>query len=286
MTKVVPLCPNKPRHLKSGQPNELDTFETLDASPENAAPASHGPTPTPKQREEKKNRKEVAKVVEPSHASGDPSEDQDGIEDLGNESTIPRHDGGATTVRKRRPISNNMVSDMAVAQDNHSISGERALRQLQQRSLLSDIAKDVRRLTETALELPRALYPIWKRFVVVYVVWLAISYLAVSIYRFATTALAPICSIPVIGPQIPLYTVSVEPNSRPINASKVATCQEELIVVMDRVGHNFDLARDMVGHEFAVRDLRIRVAASNLLGKQELIRELESLIRYTKQTTK
>lgn len=280
MAKVAPLCPNKPRHLKSGQPNELDTFETLDASPENAALALHGPTPTPKQRKEKKNRKEVAEVVEPSHASGDRSEDQDGIEDPGNESSIPRHDDGATTVRRRRPISNNMVSDMAAAQDNHSISGERALRQLQQRSFLSDVAKGVR------LELPRALYPIWKWFVVVYIVWLAISYLAVSIYRFATMALAPICSIPVIGPQIPLYTVSVEPNSRPINASKVATCQEELIVVMDRVGRNFDLARDMVGHEFAVRDLRIRVAASNLLGKQELIRELESLIRYTKQTAK
>lgn len=80
--------------------------------------------------------------------------------------------------------------------------------------------------------------------------------------------------------------MSVEPNGRPINASKVATCQEELIVVMDRVGHNFDLARDMVGHEFAVRDLRIRVAASNLSRRQELTRELESLIRYTKQTAK
>src|SRR5277367_6778205 len=106
MTKVAPLRPNKPPHLKSGH-----------ASPENAAPALHGPTPTPKQRKGKKNRKEVTEVVESSHASGNPSEDQDGIEDAGNESTIPRHDGGATTVRRRYPISNNMVSDIAAAQD-------------------------------------------------------------------------------------------------------------------------------------------------------------------------
>lgn len=170
MTKVTPLRPNKSPHLKSGQPNEPDTFETLDTSPENTAPALHGPTPTPKQRKEKKNRKKVTKVVESSHASGDPSEDQDGIEDPGNESTIPRHDGGATTARRRYPISNNMVSDIAAAQGNHSISGERALRQLQQRPFLSDVAKDVQRLTETALGLPRALYPFWKWLVVAYIV--------------------------------------------------------------------------------------------------------------------
>jgi hypothetical protein len=46
------------------------------------------------------------------------------------------------------------------------------------------------------------------------------------------------------------------------------------------------MARDMVGHEFSLRDLKIRVASSNLSRKDELSRELESLIRQTKKTAK
>ena len=59
-----------------------------------------------------------------------------------------------------------------------------------------------------------------------------------------------------------------------------------LTVVLDRVGQSYDLARDMIGHEYAVRGLRIRVASSNLERKQELTQELESLIGYTKRTAK
>lgn len=51
-----------------------------------------------------------------------------------------------------------------------------------------------------------------------------------------------------------------------------------LTIVIDRVRQNFDLVRNMLGHEFAVRDLRIRIVASNLSRKEELTRELESLI--------
>ena len=105
-------------------------------------------------------------------------------------------------------------------------------------------------------------------------------------YRFAMAKWAPMCTIPISGPHLPFCSMSFDPVDQTVDGSKVATAREELTIFMDRVGQNFDLARDMVGHEFTVRDLRIRVAVSNLSRKQELTRELESLIRHTKQTAK
>jgi hypothetical protein len=283
MTEAPSLHRNEPPRLSNDQPNKLDAFESLEPPFENAA----RPAPTPgKRRMKHKISKGITEDSEPNDSSGDPFVDQDGIKDPKNESKIRRHDGSVTTIRQRYRTSNIRNSDQIAAEDNPSVSNERASRRPQEGSLLSDLAKDGYRLTKTALRLPKVLYPIWKWFLLGYIIWLAITYLVISIYRFATTALAPMCSIPIIGPQIPFCIVPSDPKDRPINASKVATSQEVLAVVMDRVGQNFDLARDMIGHEFAVRDLRIRVAASNLSRKQELTRELESLIRYTKQTAK
>jgi hypothetical protein len=76
------------------------------------------------------------------------------------------------------------------------------------------------------------------------------------------------------------------PPLKTINVTKIATSQQELDLVMNSVGKNFDLARDMVGHEFAVRDLRIRVAAGDLYRRREIANELDSLIRETKKTAK
>jgi hypothetical protein len=150
--------------------------------------------------------------------------------------------------------------------------------------MLSDVAKDGWKLTRGALRLLRSLYPVWKWVLLGYIIWLSVSHLAVFLYKTAvSSALTTLCPIPIIGSAIP---VCEAPKDRPIDASKVAASQEELSIVMDKVGHGFDLGRDMVGHEFAVRDLRIRVAASNLPRRQELTRELESLIRYTKQAAK
>lgn len=55
-------------------------------------------------------------------------------------------------------------------------------------------------------------------------------------------------------------TRSVPPNYDIVTDS---TSQEVLTVVIDRDKQNFDPARDMTDHEYAVRDLRLRVAASN-----------------------
>ena len=114
--------------------------------------------------------------------------------------------------------------------------------------------------------------------------WLIVSYLVVFLYNLAISSLSTtLCPIPIIGPAIPLCAPAA---NHTIDVFKVATSQEDLSLVMDRVGRGFDLARDMVGNEFAVRDLKIRVAASNLPRKLELVRELESLIRHTKQAAK
>ena len=251
-------------------------------------------------------RKEVIKIPEPSLASEDSSEEQDSakdssegqesIEDSGNESTIGRCDGDIETVRKRYKSSGTEILDQTAAQDDHSVSSGRDIGQVQEGPLLHLVANCWRliktivnegwRMIWTFLRIPIILYPTGKGLFLGYIVWLAIAYLAVSIYRSATVALAPMCSVPVVGPWIAFCTASFELNGRWVNISKVATSQDALTVVMDRVGQNFDLARDMVGHEFAVRDLRIRVVASNLSRKEELTKELESLIWYTKQTAK
>ena len=166
------------------------------------------------------------------------------------------------------------------------MSGEIAVAQAHAGSFPSFIANDGWTLIKTVQRLLMILYPFCKWVLLGYAVWMAITYLVTSMYRSRTAALAPMCSIPVVGPQMPFCTVSFESKNRFVNVSKVATSQDTLAVVMDRVGQNFDLARDMVGHEFAVRDLKIRVAASDLSRKKELTQELESLIRYTKRTAK
>lgn len=211
------------------------------------------------------------------YVSGDWSDSEDG-------STFGRHDGPVATVRQRHRTSKTRVPEQAAAQDDYSRSSEIAASQNREASLFSLLANDGWRLAWAFLRLPRTLYPVWKWILLMYIGWMAFSYLLAYAYRSVTAAMAPLCSIPFVGSQLPLCTV--HPGDNPIDASKVATSQEGFTVVMDRVGQNFDLARDMVGHEFAVRDLRIRVAASNLSRKEELTRELESLIRYTKQTAK
>ena len=209
------------------------------------------------------------------YVSGDWSDSEDG-------SISRRHDGPVAAVRQRHRTTKTRVLDQAAAQDNYSrASGIPAL-QNQEASIVSLLVNDGSRLAWAILRLPRTLYPFWKWLLLIYIGWMAFTYLLAYAYRSAAAAIAPMCTIPIVGSQLPFCTVHPDP----IKASKVATSQEGFTVVMDRVGQNFDLARDMVGHEFAVRDLRIRVAASNLLRKKELTRELESLIRYTKQTAK
>ena len=93
------------------------------------------------------------------------------------------------------------------------------------------------------------------------------------------------CSIPVVGSHLPFYPARFAANNRPVNV-QVAASHDALAVVVDRVGQNYDLAREMRTNEYTVRDLKTRVSASSLSRKRELTKELESLIKYTKKTAK
>ena len=145
-------------------------------------------------------------------------------------------------------------------------------------SLFSDVWEDI-------WKLPRALYPFYKWLILLYILWLLVTKSMVVVYHKAARQLEPICDLPLIGYAIPLCSgLSEAPPSRTINVTKVATSQEELDLVMNSVGQNFDLARDMVRHGFAVRDLRIRVAASDLSRRSEIVNELNSLVHETQKT--
>ena len=271
------------------------------------------PAPSPQRREKPRqssrgmstgrrptntNRTAVAVAPEPIYV---PDDGQAAIEDSKNGSSSgpdvsrdwsdsedgsnsQRHDGPAAAVRQRHRTPKTRVPEQPATKDNYSRSSEKAASQNQEASLFSLLANDVTTLAWATLRLPGTFYPLWRWILLIYIGWMTFAYLLSYAYRSATAAIAPLCTIPIVGSQLPFCTV--HPGENPIDVSKVATSQEGFTVVMDRVGQNFDLARDMVGHEFAVRDLRIRVAASNLSRKKELTRELESLIRYTKQTAK
>lgn len=245
----------------------------------------HDSTPASRERKKQKQKK-VTEYPKPSQTSEDPSEDEGGFQNSENGTTSGHHDEDVKTVRRRHRTSNTGTLNRAAGRDDQWSSNDKTPRPAQEGSLTPAIAEDSWKLAKFLFRLPKILYPIWKWILLAYLLWLGATYLFVFLYRFATDALAPICATPIIGASIPFCAPSSESKDRDLNISKVATSQDELIVVMDRVGQNFDLARDMTGHEFAVRDLRIRVAASNLSRKKELTRELESLIRYTKQTAK
>ncbi len=226
----------------------------------------------------------------PSLSAKSAPSDQDLSKHLDHERATRHGEGGVNNVHRRRRISRRTAALNPTSAQDDGTSSDEGLGDFQEElkgpggSLHSDIAKDGWKLTKGALRLLRALYPIWRWLLLGYIVWLIISYLVVFLYNLAISSLSTtLCPIPIIGPAIPLCAPAV---NHTIDVFKVATSQEDLSLVMDRVGRGFDLARDMVGNEFAVRDLKIRVAASNLPRKLELVRELESLIRHTKQAAK
>ena len=228
-----------------------------------------------------------AEVAEPSQASEDATDEEFYTEDPSGEDIEPRRRNKSTeNIRRRRHTSNRKTSGRMVSKTKQAFANQTTSYQLDDGSFHTDLGKDARGVLKFSLRVLRVLYPIWKWFLVSYLVWIVLSYLIASIYQSLTTALSPMCSVPMLGSRLMFCNWSSGGEDRPIDVSKVATSQEALTVVMDRVGQNFDLARDMTGHEFAIRDLRIRVASSNLSRRQELARELDSLSRYTKQTAK
>lgn len=319
MTKSTGLRQSKSSHPRNSQPNDLDQSKTLKHEPENTPPPRHKPKKRPK-GEKSKNLVELSEDFEHdqapeklsekgegngkltqgptpenvseelddsedfeySHTSTDLFVDRDGFKVSETGPTITRHDTNFAEVRRRKGSSDTKLSNSEAIQESVSILANGASEQAEEGSLLSDVAKDGRRLTKRILRLPRALYPIWRWIFIIYIIWLIISYLVVSTFRFAKSTLAPICSIPLIGSRVPLLcSVNFQPNDQTINVSKIATGKAELIVIMERVGPNFDLAQEMYKHGSTVRDLWFRVKMSNLQHKEELLAHLDSLVGQT-----
>ena len=92
----------------------------------------------------------------------------------------------------------------------------------------------------------------------------------------------PICHIPIVSNAIP-FCAAAPP---PLDLARVTASQNQLEEVMQPAGQNRDLAREMIGHEYAVRDLKTRVAASDLRRKRELEEQFSLLIRRTKDAAR
>jgi len=167
----------------------------------------------------------------------------------------------------------------------HAAKGTKLCRG-EEAGLFANIATDARNFSKMTLRLISTTYPIWKWLILLYLILLAISYLIIAFHSYVATRPQPICSIPYIGARIPPCPLINKFSDRPINVSKVSDSQEGLNVVRSQVGESYDLATGMAYNEFAVRDLKIRVRASNLPRKWELVKELEALSRYTKETAK
>lgn len=129
-------------------------------------------------------------------------------------------------------------------------------------------------------------YTFWKWLVVTYLMWLALSYSVVGLCGGPDVTLSKVCNAPAVGPHLRVCQVSLDSKRGSVDISKIAESQKELVVVVDYIGQNYDLAGGMAGNEIAIRDLKHRVAASNFPLRREWTRELESLLRYTKETAR
>lgn len=259
--------------LEDADSNPLPEDADSNPLPEDAAQVSHSLARTSqRRREDYETRKGIDEDSDPKQASREPTKYPNDIGEAESESAI------------RHRVPNTKISDRSTVQE---ISKD--IEQPQEGSLLLDIANDIwgliQTMDKTAPKLVRLFYSAAKCFLVGSVIGLVITYLLIPIPLFATTKMAQICSNEWVGVNVP-FCESFGPSERLVNVSRVAASQEVFVTVMDQVGQNFEIARKMAGHELAVRDLRVRVRMSNLPHKEEITRELDSLIQYTTQTSK
>ena len=189
-------------------------------------------------------------------------------------------------IRRRHPVPGRRESKSTTGRAGRSSPGEGNKIVQGEAGLFANIASDAWNSSKMTLRLISTTYPIWKWLILLYLIWLAIWYLVIAFHSYVATRPQPICSISYIGPRIPLCPFINEFSDRPINVSKVSDSQEGLNVVRSQVGESYDLATGMAYNEFTVRDLKVRVRASNLSRKWELVKELEALSRYTRETAK
>jgi hypothetical protein len=133
------------------------------------------------------------------------------------------------------------------------------------------------------IRLWRALYATWKWLPLFYVAWLALTW---SLAYGIATGLAPLCSVPFFGPQMPLCTLTSESTDQSADIRHVIASQEAFILAINDVGRKFDPSKNMHNNEYALRDLRTSVKASNLPYKEEVASQLETLINDTRLTVR
>ena len=131
---------------------------------------------------------------------------------------------------------------------------------------------------------PRAAYPYWKWPLLLYILWLLLTHILATIYTGIVHKMDPVCSTPWIGRVFPLCAILSSPPAKTIDISKVSTSQREFEQVINSAGKTLDLAMEMWGKDYVVRDLNIRVQHSELKNKKELSNELDSLVALNEET--
>ena len=213
------------------------------------------------------------------------ADERGGNDDSGNNGIGTLDDKGISNLPRGTSVHHNKVSRIAT-KERRSSPRDRLSSQPQEASRLSQVAADGCSITNFVFKLSKRNYPIWKWLIIVYMWVLFTSYFLSYLHWYTTKTLSSMCSVPIIGSHMSFCTGLLESKDRSIEASKVATSQEELTVVIDQVGQNFEIARDIVHYEFTLHDLRIRVEKSNLTQRKEIVQELDSLMKLTKETTK
>jgi hypothetical protein len=100
-------------------------------------------------------------------------------------------------------------------------------------------------------------------------------------------AAAVVCPIPALNSSLALCEVRPQLLlPQPFNMTKITSSREELVAVVDRLSEHEGLTTGLSKHQSAVRVLSIRVAASNIPHKHEVLYDLEALIHNTWDTAK
>ena len=129
----------------------------------------------------------------------------------------------------------------------------------------------------------RVLYFFLKWPLLICIIWIALTHAYLAGVNHLSQTVEPYCEMWIVGKLIPFCPAptTTKEGSADNATATITSLQDEIGGVVDSVGQNHELARLMTRHEAALRDLNIRVGASNLQYKQQLGRELDSLIRFT-----
>ena len=181
--------------------------------------------------------------------------------------------------KKRVRTSQRPSTSQSSGQDRRSASSSDG-------SLGADVFADARKL-------PRLLYRWLKYPLYLYgIIWLLNWSIAYSFRQIERTidettrkAMMPICRVPLIS-STSICAGDGRLPTPTLNLTKTTSAQEHFTDIMIPSIQNRDLAGAMNDREHAVRNLRIRVAHSELQRKQEIAEQLEQLALRTKDTAR